>query len=222
MIIFPARKTTTMKKIHKLLLFATALLLFPFLQSCNDDDDNSGGGPSAITYPHSISFSHFENVEFKMWTNGAEVNTTGMDFLGFVEDEEDAYDLSSEYYESIQGFTFTEDSLFATGPDGSIEMYPYFMSDDSLFVVAEISFPVDTFIDVFMGLGSPAHLRLVEGFTQFCNITDGELTIVSCGSTLRQKFYTLDSALDEYGTTTLDYIEEGDTLIVNNRYVHLQ
>ncbi len=103
-----------MKKINQLLLFGTALLFLPLLQSCEDDDDNPGDGPTAITYPHTIVFSHFENVDFEMWTNGAEVNTSGLDFFDLSEDEEDADGslLYAEYYQSIPGFTFTEDSIF--------------------------------------------------------------------------------------------------------------
>ena len=210
-----------MKKIHKLLLFATALLLFPFLQSCNDDDDNSGGGPSAITYPHTISFSHFENVEFKMWTNGAEVNTTGLNFFDFVEDDEDSLYLSSGYFESSPGLTFTEDSVFSTGPDGSIEMYPYFISNDSVFAVVEYTF-FDTIVDTFLGLGSPAHLRLVHGFSQYCDLTDGEPTMIFCSSNLQTEFQSLEFAMDEYGISSLEEIEQGDTLLISNRFVHFQ
>lgn len=211
-----------MKKFNSLFAFATALLFLPFLQSCNDDDDNSGDGPPTITYPHTVAFSHFENIDFKMWTNGAEVNTSGLNFIDFVEDEEDAYELSSEYYETIPGLTFTEDSVFSANPDSSIAGYPYFVSNDSIYTQIDGFFGSDTIVNVFLGLGSPAHLKLVQGFTQFCNLYVGELTMISCGSNLHQKFHTLESALDEFGLATLQDIEEGDTLIVNNRYVHFQ
>lgn len=211
-----------MKKIYQLPLFAAALLFLPFLQSCNDDDDNSGGGPTAITYPHTISFSHFENVEFKMWTNGAEVNTTGLDFLDFVEDDEDSLYLSSGYYETTSGFTFTEDSLFSTTPDGFVEMYPYFISNDSVFIVIPVTSPVDTTFNFLLGVGSLSYLRKVQGFTQYCDLTDGELSMIFCTSNLQQEFQSLESAMDEYGISSLEEIEEGDTLIINNRYVHFQ
>ena len=211
-----------MKKFKHLFAFATALLFLPFLQSCNDDDDNSGNGPTPITYPHTIAFSHFENIDFKMWTNGAEVNTTGLNFIDFVEDDEDDSYLVAEYYQSMPGLTFTEDSLFSADPDSSIVGYPYFVSNDSVYLQIDGFFGSDTIVNVFYGLGSPSHLMFVQGFTQFCNIYIGELTMISCSSNLHQKFHTLESALDEFGLTMLEDIEEGDTLIVNNRYVHFQ
>ncbi|NEN25301.1 hypothetical protein G3O08_17530 [Cryomorpha ignava] len=211
-----------MKKFNNLLLFATALLFLPFLQSCNDDDDNSGNDPATMTYPHTIAFSHFENIDFKMWTNGAEVNTTGLNFIDFVEDDEDDSFLVAEYYESSPGLTFTEDSVFSMAPDSTIEGHPYIISNDSVYTQIDGFFGSDTIVNVFIGLGSPSHLRLVQGFSQYCDTYTGELTIISCSSNLHQKFHTLESALDEFGITALEDIEEGDTLIVNNRYVHFQ
>ena len=210
-----------MKKINQFLLFGTALLFLPLLQSCEDDDDNPGDGPTAITYPHTIVFSHFENVDFEMWTNGAEVNTSGLDFFDFLDEEdEEGSLLYAEYYQSNPGLTFTEDSIFTADVDSLIVGFPYFISNDSVYWQVESVFGSDTIsYNAFLGLGSAAQLKLVQGFSQFCNIYVGEFTIIDCNSNLQQEFQTLESAMDEYGISSLENIQEGDTLIINNRYV---
>lgn len=200
-----------MTNINQIVLLAVALILLPFLQSCNDDDD-SGSGPTPITYPNTITFSHFENIDFKMFTNGAEVNTDGMDFLDYVEDSVEATFMAAEYYESIN-VTFTEDSIFSTLADSLTEGYPYFISNDSIYS------QVDGLGDVFMGLGSPTHLKLAQGFSQYCyTFNDG--TMMWCGSTLMSEFKTLEWILDDWSITSIADIQEGDTLIISNRYVH--
>lgn len=210
-----------MKKINQLLLFGTALLCLSFLQSCNDDDDSDNDPPS-ITYPHTITFSHFENVDFKMWTNGAEVNTDGLNFLDFVNDAEDLSELSEETYTSSSGLTFTEDSVFSISDEGLIEAYPYVVSNDSVYVKIDGFFGSDTIVDVFIGLGSPTHLKLVQGFAQYCNAsTFGSLTIIDYESFLQQEFQTFESASEHWGISSLQTLEEGDTLLINNRYVHI-
>lgn len=209
-----------MKKTNHYLLLLTVLLFLPFMQSCNDDNDDSANDPTPITYPHTITFSHFENIEFKMWTNGAEVNTTGLDFLDFVVDDDDLSYLSSEYYQSGTLLTFTEDSVFGlTSLQGTIEGYPYAISNDSIYALEVYSYPGASFGHLFLGLGSPSELRLPQSFAQFLySFDDGNMT--SFESYKSREFQTLETALEEFDIPSVAYIEEGDTLFLNNRYVH--
>ncbi len=220
-LIFPIlriRKTKPMKIFTHLFIVGAAIFGLFFLQSCHDDDDSENNPPS-ITYPHTVAFSHFENFDFKMWTNGAEVNTSGLYFLDFLDDE-DADELGEAYYESIPSYTFTEDSIFLNTDDMS-ESYPYFVSGDSIHIQVDGFFGIDTIVDLFLGLGSPTHLKVVQGFTQYCNVFDtGSFTITTCESVIQPEFQTFETASEHWGISSLQTSEEGDTLLINNRYVH--
>lgn len=139
-----------------------------------------------------------------------------MNFLDFVEDQDDRYLMTAEFYESYD-LTFTEDSIFSISQTGLIEAYPYFASNDSLYAQS------DFFGDVFMGLGSPAYLRSVEGFARYSStFSGGDMTIESSESLIEQKFHTFETLPEHWEISSLQDIKAGDTLIVNNRYVHFK
>ncbi len=197
----------------------TVLLLFGIiglglLQSCKDDNEDPTPSPSA---PNTLTFSNIDHTEFKMWTNGGEVNTNGLSIAAYMDSDEYNH-ITSEYYQSHAGFTFNNDSLFSE-MNGMIEGYPYHISNDSIYVT--VSFPVEgqdpvTF-DQYIAMGNTAAFYIPQSYFKTI-INSGMFTVES--STLEVGHFTFDELAEETGLNSVADIQENDTLIIYNQRVH--
>lgn len=199
---------TLMKELNHYLKFSLAIIAMIVLQSCSDDDDSDYVEP-AINFPNTVGFTNITNIDFYMWTNGAEVNTDGLSLQNYL-DEEDYNDLQPSAFEG-EIFTFTNDSVVVGSMD--TETYPYFTSNDTIFVSIGPD-PDDVF---FLGIGSPLGFSTPYGLVSYCDV-DGQST--SCTSIQSQMKYDFDSASEEMGINSINDIEAGDTLIVVNQTVN--
>jgi hypothetical protein len=198
-----------MKDINHYLKFSLAIIAMVALQSCSDDDDGDYVEPG-INFPNTVAYTNITNVDFYMWTDGAEVNTAGLSLENYL-DEDDYDDLQPSAFEN-EMYTFTNDSVYV-GSDDS-ESYPYFLSNDSIFVNIGTA-PDDV---ILLGIGSPLGFSYPYGLVSYCDI-DGQST--SCSSIQNQMHYDFDSASEAMGINSINDIQVGDTLIVVNQTVNI-
>lgn len=196
---------------HTLILFLGVLCL-GVLQSCSSDDDEDDNTPPSTTYPNTLTFSHIDNKEFKMWTNGEEVNTSNLNIQDFI-DPEDYHDLSGDFYSSIPGITFTEDSVFAAF-DGEVEGYPYTISNDSIYSV--FSWEGEE-LKIFFAVGNQNQLYLPQSFYRV--VVNQENMFYEISS-LEPGHYTFDEVAYQLEMSSPADLHENDTLIIFNERVH--
>lgn len=204
-----------MKNINTYLFLAAAIFSMAILNSCKEDDDSNEGPPS-ISYPTTAAFSSIENTEFKMWTNGAEVNTSGLDYSNYI-DETVAVNFLEEEYTGYD-LNFTNDSLFFIQEE-FIVGYPYYSSNDSLFILTWDTENNDsTIVTTFLGEGTAENFKTTKSFVHQCDVDDnGELLI--CFYYQRTEWQTLETISEEESVlfSSLDEIQMGDTLIIINQ-----
>jgi len=205
-----------MKKIKLILSTLIAVIFSLSWTSCNNDDDDRS--PSAPAFPNDVTFHSIEIVDFKMWTDGSEVSTSGLTLENLI-DPEDAEYLSVAYYEAQAPITFTADSISSLSLNGDIATYPYTLSNDSIFVAFPNPFNPEENLEILFGIGSPFDFKVVQGFSHFC-ATSPDFSF--CSSALYPYFYSLSSALEEYNIPSLGEIGPSDTLIVLNQYVRFR
>lgn len=205
-----------MMKFRTLFAFFLSITAAALFQSCNDDDDDPSG-PTPIAYPHTVTFSHIDNIEFKMWTNGAEVNTENLSIEDYM-DPEDFDQLRPDYYATDPGITFTEDSLFSDGPNG-IEGYTYFIQNDSIFVNLTVVYDGDTIqSSQYIAIGNTLELQLNEGYSNYCKTTDNFIT--TCQGYMKQKYLDFNSAAGLDGRfSEISDIAANDTMFIYNQRV---
>lgn len=184
------------------------------LTSCNEDDDNP---PSGTSYPITMTFSGVTDTEFRMWTDGTEVNTDNLNVQDFM-DPDDWAELSPEYFSQIGiALTFDEDSIYGVNGLGENENYEYFFRNDSLFLDVELVFFQDTIHEVYFATGNLNELSLNQGYYELCIASE---FITSCESQLNQAFYEFTAIEEESGTDSLlQFLDENDTLLVYNQRV---
>lgn len=87
------------------------LLIATLLSSCNEDEDDNNP-PTETTFPVTLSFSEIRDVEFRIWTDSSEINTTGLNAADFI-DPEDWVDLDPQFHEqSDLMLSFDHDSVY--------------------------------------------------------------------------------------------------------------
>ena len=203
------------------LSFNTLFLFFGIislgiLQSCSDDNDDPNPTPTA---PNTLTFSHIDNVEFKMWTDGAEVNTEGLSIEDYM--KPDYYSaVSEENYQLRPGITFKGDSIFSE-EDGVIMGFPYHISNDSIYWT--LTFDIDgmeqpiTF-DQFIGIGNANALYLPQSYYRVAEHTGTSNTRYAI---LDYGYYSFDYVMEENGIfESLNDIQENDTIIIYNQRAH--
>lgn len=226
-----------MKTLTRLFLIGTALLGLSALQACNncdEDNDSEGNGskpsdelpicaPPHLTFPNTVTFSHFEQIDFRMWTAGAEVDTDSLNYLDFVRSMEHLPGLLPEYYDELHGYTFTEDSIFSILPDGRTKDYEYVIFGNTIYQHEEPRYPlIDSTGNRFFGLGTPCHLMLRQGFYQVVLyseiVSEPGAHYWSLGPYL-QKFSFVAGGLN---IRRVEEVAVGDTLMIVNRYAHFR
>lgn len=206
---------TKQKTFFTLLLLAFAVPLF---QSCDKDDDASKPNPSN-SGQKTLHFSEILNREFRMWTNGQEINTTGFDIADYIPAHR-AYELSSEYYSINPELIFKNDSLFATDDDGDFYGFPYTISNDSIYIhttwFTEDPDPIE--ISRLFGIGDTRKLYIPQSFFRYAEYPEsGGHSILSSEDT---GYITPNIISEQYELfNNVNDIMEGDTLIIINQRI---
>lgn len=182
------------------------------VQSCSEDE-NSDPVPSP-TFPNTVTFSEITNTEFKMWTAGAEVNTAGLSVEDYI-DSADYAQFSPAFYEAQPGLTFTEDSIFIE-EDGSITGYPYYISNDSIYLTSVFVYDEDTVsYTSLLGIGNTSGFAVHFGYYKLSMHSGSGDSFVSESNVIR---YTFNSVAEESGIfNSIEDISASDTLIIYNQ-----
>ena len=205
---------TKQKTFFTLLLLAFAVPLF---QSCDKEDDASEPNPSN-SGQKTLNFSEISNREFRMWTNGQEINTTGFNIADYIPAKR-AYELSSGYYNSNPELIFKNDSLFFK-EDGDFQGYPYTISNDSIYM--HIIWPIEDEDPIeftsFFGIGNTQQLYIPQSFFRYAEYTENEgHSILSVEDT---GYMTPDIISEQYELfDNVNDIMQGDTLILINQRI---
>lgn len=198
---------------HVFYLIGAALMLFS-IQSCkkeNSSDDSPREEP--LTYPHTVYYSHNINTEFRMWTDGHEVNTSALSAAQY------SHGLYSQgeptEFELAAGYIFTEDSLTQPGSIfGPIER-PYMVRNDSIFFVADVEVSPGVFETwyPFFTFGSQRQMRFTKGAFYLIN----DQTESYGFSLVKNSYYTREQVghINSYDVELEDF-SAGDTLIIFN------
>lgn len=192
------------------------ILSVSVLQSCSDDNEDPNPNPTA---PNTLTYSHIDNVEFRMWNNGAEVNTDGLSIADYMKPE--YYNsVSEEMFQARPGITFKGDSLFSV-EDGELSGFPYYISNDSIYW--SLSFDIEgmdepiTF-DQFIGIGNTTKLYLPQRYYRVAQHTGSSNTSYAI---LDYGHYSLDYVMAENGIfENVSDVQENDTIIIYNQRVH--
>ena len=182
------------------------------MQSCSDDNENPSQNPSS---PSTLTFSNIDHIEFKMWTNGAEVNTDALSIADYM-DPEDYNSISTDYYQSQAGITFKDDSLFSE-VDGLIVGYPYYISNDSIYLTVTYTIEgQEPFVfNQLFAMGNTTELYIPQSYYK---VVDYSGTGSSEFSVLNIGHYSFADVADETGTfATVSDIQGNDTLIIYNQ-----
>jgi hypothetical protein len=203
-----------MKEPSTIRYFIFLFLGLSILTSCNEEDDNP---PSETTFPVTLTFSGVTDTEFRMWTNGAEVNTDNLNVQDFM-NIDDWAELSPEYFNQIGiALTFDQDSIYGINDFGENENYEYFFRNDSLFLDVELIFFEDTIQEVYFATGNLMELSLNKGYYELCI---GSEFITTCQSQQNQAFFEITTIEEESETDSLiDFLDENDTLLIYNQRV---
>lgn len=207
-----------MKNYKQTLFLGLAVLSMSIFSACSDDDETEVC-PPGIAYPTSLAFSDFEQLSFRMWTNGKEVNTSDLDFNDYL-DESAAVRFTADEF-NYYTYTFTPDSIFYVVDGNNIEGVPYFTSNDSIIAILPEDLNEENDLEFFFGEGSPVSVRQTTSYVHQCDVDDdGDLLI--CYYHEGNEWQTIESIseLDEVLFESLDDIQLGDTLIIVNQYVN--
>lgn len=199
------------------LSFNTAFLLFGILslgimQSCSDDNEDPNPSPSA---PSTLTFSRVDNEEFRIWTDGAEVNTDNLSIEDYL--KQSYYEnLTAEYYQSQPGLTFKGDSLFSES-DGMIVGFPYHISNDSIILtrtyIIEGQSPI--VINQLFAMGNQTELYIPRMYYRAAQHTDSSNMYIG---SFDIGHYTLDAVLEQNGIfDSIDNLQENDSIIIYNQ-----
>ena len=199
-------------KIEKQPFFLFGLLLAVLiLQSCGKDDDNTEQEP--IVFPHTVYYSHSIDTEFKMWTNGHEVNTETLNIQDY---NSGLYGYSTPNLTELEsGYIFTDDTLIHPGGGifGPVER-GYFIRNDSIFYVGYGFVSGEDETDYsFFTFGNHLEMKFTKGAFFLKNKQTGEN-----GFYLSKKSYFTrhDVSLINYYQVDDEDLQEGDTLIIYN------
>jgi|SRR5690554_2316315 len=202
------------KSIFTLLLVALSIFV---LQSCDKDDDAADLKPGK-TPEITLHFSEISHREFRMWTNGQELNTSGFAIEDYLP-AETAYQLSSEYYISNSELTFRNDSLFSYD-NGDLQGFPYTLSNDSIYI--HVTWPSDfgepNVFTILFGIGDTQELYVPQSFFRYAeHYEGGGYSILSLEDT---GYFTPEWISEEYDLyDNTNEILEGDTLIIINQRI---
>lgn len=204
---------TKQKTFFTLLLLALAVPLF---QSCDKDDDASDPKPTD-SGQKTLNFVEIYDREFRMWTNGQEINTAGFDIADYLPSNH-AYELSSAYHISNPELIFKNDSVHLTD-DGELYGYPYIISNDSIYI--HFSWETEDqelneFTSLF-GIGNTQELYIPQSFFRHAEYESGGHSILSLKET---GYFTPEKIAEEYELfNNVNDILEGDTLIIINQRI---
>jgi hypothetical protein len=198
-----------MKYLDKIALVFLATMV---ISSCKDDDNP----PSGITFPVSMSFSGITDTEFRMWTNGTEVNTDNLNVQDFM-DPDDWEFLRPEYYEDANStFSFDEDSIFGADAVNELTGYPYEFRNDSLFITNQVIFDGDTTrFEQYIAVGNLNQIVLNQGYYEIYISGDNFSTRES---KLDQFLYDVEAIEEDYGQGDIaSWLGINDTLFIYNQ-----
>lgn len=203
-----------MKDLFKLRNAIVLTLSLIILVSCEDDDNDP---PSGNSFPITLVYAESTNTEFKLWTNGSEVITSGLN-AGNIIDSSDWSLLSPEYYVQADiTFTLDEDSLYGSSNLGEDEVYAYFFRNDSLFLEVELIFLGDTITEQYFAIGNRNRLTLNQGYYEYCNNFG---IVTECNSNFLQEFVDVQTVEERLELENLvNSLEPADTLIIYNQSV---
>lgn len=195
-------------------ILVISLLLFA---SCNKDEDDSEGCANEISYPYTSQYSGAEEVEFRIWTNGEEISTVGLDPADFLSPQ------SFEIFYNIDSFdvdlTFTADSLTIAPDDTSPRTFGYQFVNGVLLI---------TELDIYgvpftypLGYGTIDNFEVRNGLFSFCKMSDEPLLSSYANRVSDFYYYNLDSVSSELEVDdVLLELDENDTLTIYNfRYL---
>lgn len=182
------------------------------MQSCSDDNEDPN--PST-TAPTTLTYSHIDNMSFKIWNDGAEVNTDGLSIEDYI--DPDYYDeLTEEYYQSQPGLTFKGDSLFSES-DGMIVGLPYHISNDSIILTVTyiIEGQAPIVADQLFAMGNQTELYIPRMYYRAAQHTDSSNMYIG---SFDIGHYTLDAVLEQNGIfDSIDNLQENDSIIIYNQ-----
>jgi|GEM_PF-2884114 len=204
-----------MKEFSTIRYFIFLFLGISILTSCNEDDDDP---PTGTSFPITMTFSSITDTEFRMWTNGAEVNTANLNVQDFM-DPDDWEFLRPEYYEDANPtFSFDEDSIFSTDPVNGLTGYPYEFRNDSLFITNQFIFDGDTTqFEQYLALGNLNQIVLNQGYYEI--YISGE-NFSTRESGLDQFLYDIEDVEEDYGQGDIaTELGINDTLFIYNQRI---
>jgi hypothetical protein len=191
------------------------ILGFSILTSCNENDDNP---PSGNSFPVTMTFSGVTDTEFRMWTNGNEVDTDNLNVQDFM-DAEDWEFLRPEYYADANAtFSFDEDSIFSTDPINGLTGYPYEFRNDSLFITNQFIFDGDTTqFEQYLAIGNLNQIVLNQGYYEIY-ISGNNFSTRE--SKLDQFLYDTEAVGEDYGQGDIaTALGINDTLFIYNQRI---
>lgn len=194
------------KQIAPLFVAVLGILMF---QSCQEDDDDE---QEPFTYPHTVYYSHTIDTEFRMWTNGQEVNTDNLFILDYYSENEFNSLLPSQY-EIDSGYVFTDDTLTHPGSLFGPADYHYISRNDSIYFLFGSILNGEPFTHYdFFAFGNQREMRFEQGSFK---------KILQIQSPLEYNYWNFDNYItQEYLQYTQQAPEDtqyGDTIIIYNR-----
>lgn len=142
--------------------FALLILLCTLaMSSCNKDDYNKEMvGPANPMQPNTINFNAITDSRYILWVGGVEVSTAGVnleEILGSAQMRTFNQDSLINTY-----FTFSTDSVESNAESLNIFKFPYYFSNDSLFLdIENFTFPH------YMAKGDRYELMYERGFIYY-------------------------------------------------------
>jgi hypothetical protein len=181
-------------------------LVMAAITACNDDDDNSG--PEPVSFPHTIAYHSIQQQSLQLWVGGDLVSTAGIDPQDLI--PADDHEIMTEAWFQDEIFIFTADSISSSNDPNS---YPYFFSNDTLFVVTDF---LGNIVEIPLGTGNLSELKIAQGYMRYCQNSE---FISTCQSLGTNSHFNLDQALEEAFLTSLDDMGATDTLLIYNQVV---
>ncbi|MEM9051605.1 MAG: hypothetical protein AAGC47_06095, partial [Bacteroidota bacterium] len=144
----------------QIFLSSIAIAISIFVASCDDDDEDNNPPPSS-SFPVTLNGMN-EAPEFRMWTNGQEVNTSNLDPEDYVNSI--FWPLLDPNVLLVSSYTFSMDSLISQS-DTTLT-FAYNFRGDSLFI-SGLNSDGTPFDNSYVGLGDVNELITSLGFFSY-------------------------------------------------------
>lgn len=189
-------------------LFLLGFITLVFV-ACQKDEvessQNSGNSNASLSYPATYNSISFE--EFKLWIDGEEINTQGLDVQDYV---------SPGVYEDIPGMddmpaeiNLDGDTIFVTSWESETSMSPYISSGDSILIDTQ-----SIFGEFLFAIETPNALLIKRGLAFYAEYGEDVLSISSNTAPIH---FTFENTTDFHGFENLGQMTESDTLVVFNQ-----